>query len=212
MDVQKRIRIHQCFIVVMGSLLLLAGLAMEAYAKLPMTVGGITLGDPIEKYENIIIPGTNMGNRDALFLNEMSIDPSQIPGTKGGSLSTGNSSEQERVIMIKLKFLDTSKQLYDVLEKYYREAFGAPDKWLGDAFHNVISWQWTKKEGDDVVEIVLTYSKDQEIRPGVSVKMVLRSAWQHEFDLYRKKNSVRKKMPYMNGHYDRELLEVFIPH
>ena len=190
---------------------MLLGCSGAAQAGLPKTLANITLGDSLANYESMIIAGSKAQNRDMLFLNEMDLDPAARPGMGGGSIATGSCSPEERIIVVKLKFIDKSKALFDALEKEYRKAFGEPQTWLGDAFHNIIAWQWTLTEGDEVVEIVLTYSKDPELRPGVSVKFVLRSEWRKELELYSRNSQIHKKMPYMKGKYTKDTLFPFIP-
>ncbi|UZP66649.1 hypothetical protein N1030_13665 [Desulfovibrio mangrovi] len=202
---------YRSLFIAVAAILVLLGGTVAAEAGLPKTLANITLGDPVTKYEPMIIAGSKAQNRDIQFLNEMDLEPAVIPGVRGVSIATGNSSPEERVIVVKLKFIDRSKALFDALEEEYRNAFGEPQTWLGDAFHNVIAWQWTLTEGDEEVEIVLTYSKDPELRPGVSVKFVLRSEWKRELDRYAKKSQTHVKVPYMKGRYTRENLAPFVP-
>lgn len=181
------------------------------YAALPLRLAGITLGDSITAYADVIIPETAMGNRDIPCLDEVDLDPSKIKGIRGGSLSYGNTHTPGKLVGIKLKFLDRSEELYEALEREYREAFGDPDGWLGDPFHNVVSWKWVMKEDGEIVEIVLTYSKDTELRPGVSIKMTLRSQWQRELDAYKAKRPKRKKHRLIGGDYSSANLAPFVP-
>lgn len=186
-------------------------LPATALAKLPKTVAGITLGDDIAQYTTQTLSETAMGNRDALFLDEVDLNPEAFYGIRGGSISAGNVLQKGKILGIKIKFIDRSFALYEALEKEYRQSFGEPLVWLGDPFHNVVSWKWSLTEGDDTVEIILTHSKDPEIRPGVSIKMTLRSAWQAEYAAFREKQKKRKKHKMMRGEYSSETLKQFIP-
>ena len=193
------------------SLLLLFSAPCMVQAEMPASIAGISFGKDISTYDDIILKDTMMGNRDALFLGEVNLNPSKVRGIRGGSISFGNCDKPGKVVGIKLKFLDRSFALYEALEKEYRNTFGEPDEWLGDPFHNVISWKWVFKEGDESTEVVLTYSKDPEIRPGVSIKMIFRSQWERELQMYKAKQAKREKHQFMDGDYSSTMLTPFIP-
>lgn len=193
----------------LGFLLVLC-FASPAKADLPLTIAGITLGTSISEYKDLLQMDTLQADRDALFVNEVSLRNNSINCIRGGSLIAGNCTGSDDVIGIKLKFADRSKSLYDRLEKEYKKKFGNPTRWIGDPFHNVIAWEWILRDDDDVLSITLSYSVVSDMRPGVSIKMLLRSEWDEESACYSDKYS--RKMHKGKGSMIVDELSPFIPH
>lgn len=195
--------------ILLGLLLVLC-FACPAKADIPLSIAGITLGTSLSEYEDMLQMQTLQADRDALFVNEVSLRDNAINCIRGGSLITGNCTGDDKIIGIKLKFADRSKSLYERLEKEYKQRFGKPTRWIGDPFHNVIAWEWIIREGDDVLSITLSYSVVSDMRPGVSIKMLLRSAWDKESVCYSEKHSRKKHKGMRNILVDD--LSPFIPH
>ncbi|MBL3581352.1 hypothetical protein [Oleidesulfovibrio alaskensis] len=194
-----------------AAVLLILCTAVPARAQLPLSIAGFTLGEPVSGYEDKVMPETKQADRDALFVDEVSLRDDAVPCIRGGSLISGNCLGENRLIGIKLKFADRSKSLYDRLEKAYRKKFGEPANWIGDPFHNVLAWEWILREGDDVLSVVLAYSVVADMRPGVSIKMMLRSDWDRENACYTRKNAHGRRM--MEKHsVIVDDLSPFIPH
>lgn len=172
-------------VFILFSLLLLAPTAYAADG-LPMTLAGITLGEDVSKYEECCDLALASAIPDAPFLSERHIKPDFVPGVRGGSLTYGNCNEVGKLVRIKLKFHDRSQTLFKELLAKYKKAYGKPDNYEGDAFKNVIAWVWDFSEGDQEVTLMLMWSRDKEMRPGVSIKMTLKSALDAEYDCFRK--------------------------
>ena len=160
---------------------------LSARAELPLTIAGITLGQDIEQFRDFCMSETEMGLRDQPFLNELSIDPSKFDGMRGGSIDYGNCQDFGRIVRLKLKFQEQyGRDLFNKLLKLYKKELGEPDAWKGNVFHTIVAWEWTIREGDEFVEILLMYSEDPEVRPGVSIKATYRSQWHRERLCYTK--------------------------
>lgn len=124
---------------------------------------------------------------DAPFLTEVHLTPDFVPGIRGGSLTYANCDRTGDVVRIKFKFHDRSQRLFNRLVDKYTEAYGKADSYQGDAFRNVIAWQWEFTEGDEHVTLLLMWSRDKEMRPGVSIKMTLSSLFESEYDCFKQK-------------------------
>jgi hypothetical protein len=153
-------------------------------AELPLTLAGFTLGQDVAPYESHC-DGEGMAIPDIPFLTEMSLAPDSVPGVRGGSLSYGNCLGQSRLVRIKLKFHDRSQKFFNALVERYTARFGKPDSYQGDTFRNVIAWQWDFARGDEAVSLLLMWSRDKEMRPGVSIKMTLESLLDAEYECFR---------------------------
>ncbi|QJT07495.1 hypothetical protein [Oceanidesulfovibrio marinus] len=182
-----------------------------AYAELPRSILGLTLGENVKKYENLLWMNGATKLSDTPFLTEVNIRDTAFPGIRGGSVTYGNCAHPGMLIGLKLKFDDKDPSLFDQLYDLYEKKFGKPDEWQGDAFHTVRSWKWMVTEGDQRINIVLTYSKDPTMRPGVSIKMVMHTTWMEEYDCYNakigEKHPPAKPMP-----ASKLNLQDYVPH
>lgn len=123
---------------------------------------------------------------DAPFLSEVRIKADALSGVRGGSLSFGNCKNLGSLVRIKIKFHNHSKKLFNRLLDKYKDSFGNPDNYLGDAFKNVIAWEWLfENDKGKKISLVLMWSRDKEIRPGVSIKMTQLSLLDEEYDCYK---------------------------
>ena len=204
-DAIMREKTMRKIIVCIAGLLSLCLLSGAAGAEVPKTVAGFSLGSNIEEYDQLCIDDTAVPMRDALFLTEVNIEPDLVPGVRGGSLSYGNCKHPGEIIVIKLKFHDRSEKFFEVLLDMYKDAFGKPDEWKGDAFHTIMSWQWNFEDDGERVELLLSHSKDLEFRPGVSIKMTLRSSWLEEYECYEEGNKGPKNKNKVKSYKDLDL-------
>lgn len=158
----------------------------QAAEGFPSTLAGFTLGEPVERYKSYCRMERAVSVSDAPFLSEAQIKPDALPGVRGGSLAFGNCKSEGRLVRIKLKFHDRGQGLFNKLYDRYEAAFGKPDKYEGDAFRNVIAWQWFFEDGKGGrVSLVLMWSRDREIRPGVSIKMTQETLLDEEYACYK---------------------------
>lgn len=112
---------------------------------------------------------------------EIQLMPGHAPGIRSGSVAYANCNEIGRIVRIKLKFDNDSRQFFDDLLERYRERFGKPLEWRGDPFQTVMSWKWSFHDNrGEQVNLELTHSKDDDSKTGNFVKMTLRSLWLRE--------------------------------
>lgn len=175
-----------CFLfLAMAALFATPALAAQGF---PTTLAGFTLGDPVENYKAYCRGEKAIPVSDAPFLSEVLLKPENLPGVRGGSLSFGNCLGNSRLVRIKLKFNDRDQGFFNRLYSRYEADFGKPDKYLGDAFKNVIAWEWSFHDGNGGrVSLVLMWSRDKEIRPGVSIKMTQETYMNEEYECYKAK-------------------------
>jgi hypothetical protein len=151
----------------------------------PKSIAGFTLGESVERYGQYCRMEQSVPVSDAPFLSEVLVKPDVLPGVRGGSLAFGNCRNQGSLVRVKLKFNDRGKGFFDKLYDRYENAFGEPDKYLGDAFKNVIAWLWLfRNDKGEEVSLVLMWSRDKEVRPGVSIKMTHRTLMDAEYECY----------------------------
>ena len=167
--------------------LLLAAPAAVAADGFPLTLAGFTLGQDVKAYASNCDSDPSVPMSDAPFLSEMRLRPDCVAGVRGGSLTYGNCKDKNKLVRIKLKFHNRGKGLFEDLLARYKKAFGNPDSYQGDTFRNVIAWQWDFKRGDEEVSVLLMWSRDKEMRPGVSIKMTLDSLLESEYACYKEK-------------------------
>lgn len=181
--------------------IILAGLAVTAAhaEEPPSTLAGITLGDDFAKYEELCRMEFYGNSSDILFLKDAPLKHGAIHGVRGGDIYTATCAHPNKVVRIKLKFVDRSKRLFDDLLKRYKKKYGDPDSYKGDAFRNVIVWEWIIKNGERTVNLSLTYSVDPEFRPGVTVKMTDVTLLQDDYKCYLSKTPPKKRKGMRHG-------------
>lgn len=189
--------------------LLMAGPARAESFK---TLAGLELGADMDRYWALLYRDTATKLPDMPYLWEASLKPGAIPGVRGGSLSYSGCSEQDRLIRMKLKFADRSEQLFKELHRLYQRRWGKPDQWMGNAFKTVQAWQWILgKGGPDEVEVILMYSKVDDMRPGVSIKMTLNTLLHAEHVCWEQSRD-REDVDDAYGEMEIQRLEDFVPH
>jgi len=166
---------------------LLSTSAAFAAEGFPLTLAGITLGQDVSKYSSCCNMEFASPMPDAPFLSEAHLKADLVSGIRGGSLTYANCNEVGKLARIKFKFHDRSQKLFDKLVKKYTAAFGEADSYQGDTFKNVIAWQWDFAKGDETVTLLLMWSREKDLRPGVSIKMTLSSLVDSEYVCFKKK-------------------------
>lgn len=166
---------------------LLFATAAIAGKGFPKTLAGITLGTAVSQYTQCCNMELSSPMPDAPFLTEVHLTPDFIPGIRGGSLTYANCDREGDIVRIKFKFHDRSQRLFNRLVTKYTDAFGKADSYQGDAFRNVIAWQWTFTKDDEEITLLLMWSREKEMRPGVSIKMTLSSLFDSEYACFKEK-------------------------
>jgi hypothetical protein len=155
-------------------------MAMPVHAASVRTIAGIELGSDVSNYEHLLQMERATEPPDIMFMKEVKFKPYFRNGLRGGSLLYATCGDEEKVARAKLKFADRSEKLFNELNKLYVQKFGKANQWQGNAFHTVKAWQWLLHEGQDSVEVILMYSKLDDLRPGVSIKVTLNNLWEKE--------------------------------
>ena len=180
-----------------------------SYAQTPTGVGGFVLNTDVKQYKSELKAETTLPIRFMEGISEVEIQ--QRPGFKSGYIAYGNCAAPGKVVRIKLKYKDSSKDYYEELLEAYRDKFGKP-KWLGDPFHVISTWKWSFKEGNNQVEIYLQHNlsnKDEKL--GNSVKMTMLNLLKDELTCFSEKNPDFRKSTPVNGATDKVELEDLIP-
>jgi len=163
-------------------LLLWLFMASSVQAQIfPTSLGGITLGEDISSIEKICRMHTQIPLSQERHLMEVQLIPDHAPGIKSGTVAYANCDQVGRIVRIKLKFDNETREFFDDLLRRYRARFGKPLEWRGDPFQTVMSWKWsfTDLQGEQV-NLELTHSRDDDYKTGNFVKMTLRSLWVRE--------------------------------
>lgn len=170
--------------------LAVAGFTATGSAAAPSEIAGFMLGANINQYENQLNP------QDAFPLNEMrylsEIETSSVKGFRKGEIVYGTCDKPGRIVRIKLKYADPSKDFYDRLLQGFKKKFGAPDEWRGDAFHQFLAWKWSFKTatGESVSMILQHAAADDLDHPSGNVVKLTNWTWvDEEKRCYHKKAS-----------------------
>jgi len=156
---------------------------------MPRTVAGVTLGQPIRDFADIVVMETALPVRYAENLHEVEMRP--IAGFKTGLLWYGTCLKEHPVVRIKLKYADGRRAFFDELFGRFKKAFGEPDEYRGDPFQNVIGWKWafTDKANNRVSMILQHNAMDEDEKMGNSLKLTLVNALEEDTRCYQKKTA-----------------------
>jgi len=158
-------------------------------AQAPYEIAGFALGKNISDYQEKIRMETMLPIRYADFLKEVEIR--NIPGYKSGLLTYGDCAVPGRILRIKLKYADSSREFYNNLLDRYRKRFGKPDRWRGDPFHVLVAWKWsfTDKEGNRISMVLQHNIEDTTRKLGNVVKLTMLNFEEEEIQCFEKKES-----------------------
>jgi len=161
--------------------------AVAEGAETPLTVAGVTLGQPIRNFADIVIMETALPVRYAENLHEVETRP--IEGFKSGLVGYGTCLKDHPVVRIKLKYADGSRAFFDELIERFKKAFGEPDEYRGDPFQNVIAWKWafTDKAGNRVSMMLQHNAIDEDEKLGNALKLTLLNVLEEDARCYQKK-------------------------
>jgi len=174
--------------------LFLCASAAVAGDGFPTELAGFKLGTEVVEYSDVCNLDQAIPVSDAPFLSESLIESNALPGVRGGSLGYGNCLNKDKLVRIKLKFHNRGQGFFNKLHGLYEDKFGEPDRYIGDAFKNVIAWEWIfKNDKGEEVSLVLMWSRDKEIRPGVSIKMTHVTLKDKEFECYKAMDENKQK-------------------
>lgn len=129
--------LQNMFILPIIFLLFTPHVIYAADENVPHEINGFRLGAPIDDYPFI-------QNRN--YLEEVVLE--DIGGFRKGIISYGVCDRPGEIIKIKMKYRDQSRDFFDTLLKRYKEKFGKPDEFTGDAFGIVLEWKWRFTDKD----------------------------------------------------------------
>jgi hypothetical protein len=158
-------------------------------AQAPVEIAGFALGKNIADYQERVRMETMLPIRYAEFLKE--VETQNIPGYKSGLITYGDCAVPGRILRIKLKYDDSSRQFYNDLLERYKKRFGKPDRWRGDPFHVLVAWKWsfTDKEGNRMSMILQHNIEDTTRKIGNAVKLSMLNFEEEEILCFEKKES-----------------------
>jgi hypothetical protein len=177
---------------VWGVVIFMSG-AVAGGAEAPRTVAGVTLGQPIRNFADIVIMETALPVRYAENLYEVETRP--IEGFKTGLVTYGTCQKDHPVVRIKLKYADSSRAFFDELIGRFKKAFGEPDEYRGDPFQNVIGWKWAFTDpSNNRVSMILQHNElDEDEKMGNALKLTLLNALEEDARCYEKKATEQGK-------------------
>jgi len=160
---------------VMMAMMLAAVLAAVpgAAGEVPFSVGGFTLGRPIETVADRVIMETALPVRFMENLHEVEIRP--IEGFKSGLIGFGTCRQPSAIVRIKLKYEDGSIGFFDELLRRFKKNYGDPTEYMGDPFRVFISWKWSfADDGGNRISLTLQHNQqDEDEKMGNAVKLTL---------------------------------------
>ena len=190
------------FIVIALGLLWPTALLAEG----PKRIMGLELGGDISNFQELVRPDSAMPVRHMEYVTE--VEMSEQPGLKSGMVYYGNCAAPGKIVWIKIKYLDYSRDFYDELLKRFKDRFGEPDKWRGDPFQVVIAWKWQFNTDDkDQISMILQHNtKDHEEKMGNVLKLKLSRALEKEMKCFVQKNpeeAIPERKPLKDPDWDR---------
>jgi hypothetical protein len=155
-------------------------------AEAPSQVGGFQLGADIAAYPDRVNMVTAMPIRYAESIKEVEIKQTDL--LESGLIAYGTCSAPGKVVRIKLKYVDSSRDFYDNLLARLKKKFGEPDEWRGDPFHIVIAWKWSfVDKSKNHISLILQHNKqDTDEKIGNSIKLTMTDAVNRERQCYEK--------------------------
>jgi hypothetical protein len=146
----------------------------------PHGLAGFVVGDLLENHRHMLREETVIPIRFFDSLKEVETVP-QL-GYKTGLVTYGTCVQPERIIRLKFKYADSSKEFYDKLLVRFKQRFGNPDKRRGDPFGIVIVWKWSfvDEKGNEISLVLQHNLKDEEEKKGNSVKLTMWNLMQAE--------------------------------
>lgn len=116
---------------------LLSFTSVAAYDT-PTEIGGFKLGEFITDYPQI---------EYSEYLKEVVVN--DWHGFRKGIISYGTCAYPGRIVKIRMKYQNSSKNFYDELLKKYKSKYGKPTEWKGDAFGVLYIWKWRFVDKDN---------------------------------------------------------------
>ena len=180
-------------ILIMGTMVVFP-LVAAGEGKIPQAIGPFALGQDIGELEAALQMESVLPIRYQEYLNEVEIRPPK--GLKSGLIAYGLCAQPGKIVRVKIKYRDSSREFYDDLLERTKQRFGRPNEYNGDPFHIVISWKWSfvDASGQRITLNLAHNTRDVEEKFGNTIKLTLISAIEQERACYLQQNpAVRKR-------------------
>ena len=130
--------------------------------RIPIEVGGFSLGTDITDYPNI---------EHSNFLKEVVVY--DWHGFDKGIISYAICETPGEIVKIKLKYADPTKKYYKILLDRFIKKYGKPVEWKGDSFGILHIWKWKfVDENNNRVHMILQHNtKNPNENTGNMVKL-----------------------------------------
>lgn len=183
----------------------------------PNEVAGFILGESIEKFKDRIKSDSRMCIRYQDYLQEVEVR--MCPAFKSGLICIASCDRINQIVRIKLKYRDASKDFYNTLLKRFKNKYGEPNKWKGDAFGVMVAWKWSflNSKREKISLILQHNSQDENLKMGNVVKIANTTLIENEKQCFLKKkqentkNMLDKKELEPLNLSDPEIWEYIIP-
>ncbi len=135
--------------VIVTTLLQLVLITGGAYStEIPREIAGFRLGEDITEYSDIEYSN---------YLKEVVV--TDWHGFRKGIISYGICAYPGEIVRISMKYEDSSKAFFDQLLRRYKDKFGKPTTWGGDAFGILSKWKWVfNDEENRTVNLILQHN------------------------------------------------------
>ncbi|MDH3327992.1 MAG: hypothetical protein OEM01_02040 [Desulfobulbaceae bacterium] len=171
-------------ILLLGTVFLLAAHISLADDNVPHEINGFRLGATIDEYEFISYRN---------YLKEVIIE--DIGGFRKGEISYGVCDRPGEIVRIKMKYKDSSRKFYNQLLTRYKEKFGKPDEFTGDAFGIVLEWKWrfTDKNNNFIILSLQHNLKNIDENIGNMAKLSMPDRIKAERECFNKQCETKKQ-------------------
>jgi hypothetical protein len=173
------------FIITNLAFLWIAGICLAGDA--PHQIGVFILNQNISEFKDYVIMETALPIRHMENIEEVELK--SMKGLKSGLIAYATCAASGKIVRIKLKYLDSSKDFYEKLLKRIEKKFGEPDEYRGDPFHIVLSWKWSfvDKNNERITMTLQHNSLDTEEKKGNSIKLTNRTLIEEDLKCYKEK-------------------------
>ncbi|MEJ2166364.1 MAG: hypothetical protein P8X90_12605 [Desulfobacterales bacterium] len=175
------------FLVLAVGVALLSIASICPAADAPQQVAVFKLNTDIAAIKDYVIMETALPTRYMENIEEVEIRP--IEGIKTGLIAYATCTAPGRIVRIKLKYDDASKDFYEKLLAKIKEKYGEPDEYRGDPFHILISWKWSfaDKDGNRISMTLQHNAMDTEEKLGNAIKLTMTSLIEADQHCYEAK-------------------------
>jgi hypothetical protein len=167
--------------------IIILAISGTSFAETPHQIGPFILGHDIAEFVDFTQMDTSLPIRYMESIREVEIKP--IKGFKSGLIAYGTCAAQNRVVRIKLKYSDNSKDFYKKLKKRIDNRFGKSNEYRGDPFHILIGWKWSFVDTDNnrITLILQHNTRDEEEKMGNSIRLTMTNLLESDRECHKNK-------------------------